>query len=116
MDAVKFGRTITKICDEHNGCENCPFDKGQLTPGADCFEWMIANINRAVEIAEQWEKDHPAKTRQSEFLKMFPNTLLDDIGVIHVCPNNIDTTIECQINANRTCNDCRRDYWLQEVE
>lgn len=116
MDAVKFGRTITRICDEHNGCKNCPFDKEQLIPGADCFEWMFANINRASEIAEQWAKDHPAKTRQSEFLKMLPDARLDGGGVIHICPNAIDTTTPCLIHDNINCYDCRRIYWLQEVE
>lgn len=115
MDAVEFLKGRCRMCTAQDDCKTCHID-------AECREYFekrnfSANVvEKMVSGVEQWEKDHPAKTRQSEFLKMFPNTLLDDIGVIHVCPNNIDTTIECQINANRTCNDCRRDYWLQEVE
>lgn len=57
------------------------------------------------------------KTRQSEFLKMFPRVRTDDDGVIYMDPCDVDTSYE---NENRCdnipCRDCKKEYWLAEVE
>lgn len=58
----------------------------------------------------------PKKTRQSEFLKMYPNARLNSKGVLDIRPCNIDTnysTYRCYF----ACGDeCQNAYWLQEVE
>lgn len=69
-----------------------------------------------VQIVEKYTAEHPTKTRQSEFLKMFPNAdMLND--VIRICPKKIDlnsmTSEECE---EMTCSDCREKYWLTGVE
>lgn len=51
------------------------------------------------------------KTRQSEFLKMFPNARMDD-GVAAACPSRVDKNFNCCL----PCDDCRKDFWLAEVE
>lgn len=115
MDAVEFLKGRCRMCAAQDDCKTCRID-------AECREYFekrnfSANVvEKMVSGVEQWAKDHPAKTRQSEFLKMFPDARLDDGGVIHICPNTIDTTIECIINDDINCNDCRRIYWLQKVE
>lgn len=61
-------------------------------------------------------KDHPAKpvkTRQSEFLRMFPNARLYS-GVVSVAPCEVDDTLSFRCNIDCSLK-CRRDYWLQEV-
>lgn len=41
---------------------------------------------------EQWSREHPRKTRQDVFLKQWPNAAVYGGG------------------------DCRREFWMQEVE
>ena len=72
-----------------------------------------------VAIVEKWSTEHPIKTRQSEFLKMFPNAKISSSGVLAVCPMHIDTEAidTCNlINLNDSCEKCRKEYWLAEVE
>ena len=61
----------------------------------------------------------PKKTRQSEFLKMYPNAMRNkSTDAIMVCPKDISG--EIPYNSGRgcdvTCIECCQDYWLQEVE
>lgn len=69
-----------------------------------------------VAIVEQWAKDHPVKTRQSEFLKMFPhaniNSFTDTFCVAH-----FDKTKICKASAptDEMCEKCRDDFWNEEV-
>ena len=69
-----------------------------------------------VGIVEKWSSDHSVKTRQSEFLKMFPNAEIRN-RFIEICPKKMDqnsvTNEEC---AKIACLDCMRKYWLQEVD
>ena len=69
----------------------------------------------AVAIVEQWAKEHPAKTRQSEFLKHYPDARILAHGCLNVCPMNVcsDTGINC--NA-QPCIECKKAFWLAEVE
>lgn len=51
------------------------------------------------------------KTRQSEFLKMFPNAQMDGCTVA-MCPGKVDENVDCRLQ----CDDCRKDFWLAEVK
>lgn len=68
-----------------------------------------------VDELEKWEKEHPIKTRQSEFLKMYPNAVVMTGGVLCVRPCDVDNTIK-NLCKTTNCGICRRDYWLQEVQ
>lgn len=68
-----------------------------------------------VEQVEQWAKEHPVKTRQSEFLKMYPNARIDD-GVIFLGPCAIDRVEYDSYKCTMNCKKCCRDYWLKEIE
>ena len=73
----------------------------------------VESIEEMISIVEQWAKGHPSKTRQSEFLKMFPNAPLYR-GVVSIPP----CSIEKEMRGNclmRDCFECRRTYWLTEV-
>ena len=65
-------------------------------------------------------KEHPRKTRQSEFLKMFPNARIAPDGCIGggCCPSDLDTTYVCPMEKSPCrsgCPECRRAYWRAEV-
>ena len=73
-----------------------------------------------VKAAEQWAAEHPAKTRQSEFLKQWPEADVDENGVLQTCPALIsashrDQTGGCATLSNK-CENCRKAFWLAEVE
>lgn len=65
---------------------------------------------------EEWCKEHPAKTRQSEFLKEWPDTYLDGYGVVSIAPCMISKDHQDMNCDTSDCADCRKAFWSQEVE
>ena len=74
--------------------------------------FIMDNPEETVRIVEKWSAEHPVKTRQNEFLKMFPNAEIKD-GYLHICPGKIDKNFKCN---NRICSSCLQKFWLAEVE
>ena len=96
-------------------CQHCPLSHNNNGLNCDCDDFMRGFTDKANEIILNWCKEHPIKTRQSEFLKMFPNAHTFNNGIVAVCPKHIDTTYnECK--TKETCDTCRKEYWLEEVE
>ena len=113
MDAVKFVKTLGRMCNAE--CIRCEFWK-RRSSGESCTSWQKNHPEEAVAIVEQWAADHPIKTRQSEFLKLFPGVDADKTdGCLTLNPCIIYEKIrkECE---GRKCSDCRREFWLAEVE
>lgn len=68
----------------------------------------------AVKFVKQWAVAHPAKTRQSEFLKHYPDARIV-FGYLNACPRDVFGDIE--INCNKQpCHECKKAFWLAEVE
>ena len=64
--------------------------------------------------------EHPTKTRQSVFLELFPEAALAKDGVLTICPNTFspvykDERGRCKL-PYAECDNCRRKFWLAEVE
>lgn len=120
MDAVEFLKERTRMCNYYmNYCRNCPGNKV-----AYCATLCAAAID-LVPIVEQWAKEHPIKTRQSEFLKMFPNAQKSSNGVLDICPRKFEpekyksaTPDKVCINCDTVhwCDECCRDFWLTEIK
>lgn len=105
MDAVEFYKAFKRMCDKTD-CKDCLLDQ-KCRPSAN------VEPEEVVELVEEWAKDNSIRTRQSEFLKKFPNAdLLGD--VINIVPCKIEKEIK-RYCGDRACNDCRKDYWLAEV-
>ena len=113
MEAVEFFKTVNRLC-KNQGCNICPVAKeGCCMVGFD--DDSIKSIEETVSKVEQWAKDHPVKTRQSEFLKMFPNAKIYN-DVIWLCPKYIGCDYKPEENCNEiSCFDCKREFWLAEV-
>lgn len=116
MDALEFLRERKRICGLHNDCNECPF-------GAKCGGINIMpdeDLERIVAIAEKWSEEHPRKTRQSVFLEQWPDAWTHADGVLSICPNGVAdwhrSTFGTCIGGSKTCKDCRREFWMQEVE
>ena len=114
MDAVEYVKRRRRMCDYYMNCGDCP---------ACDYEWCssLNGIPKMVPIVEQWAKEHPVKTRQSEFLKMWPNAEIGDDGYPSVAPCQLYKDMEekdengvCCKNCG--CGICRRDFWLKEIE
>lgn len=118
MDAVEFFKTVNRLCKNQRCCTECPIHKNGMGCMVKADDDSIKNIEETVSKVEQWAKDHPIKTRQSEFLKMFPNARIDDSGVLIFCPNDFlpvgARSTYCEKYEN-CCKECRKDYWLAEV-
>ena len=54
-------------------CQECPVFYKQTETGLSCEEFIRHCPDKANEIILKWCEEYPIKTRQSEFLKMFPN-------------------------------------------
>ena len=113
MDAVKFVKSVNRLCKNQSGCAKCPiWEKGVCM--ARFGDYSVENIEETISKVEQWAKEHPVKTRQSELLKMFPNAAIDeDDGILCIKPCTIDESIGC--TNGKGCDDCFRKYWLTEV-
>ena len=118
MDAVKFIEERKRMCYGHP-CAGCPlFAVHRLEYLPDCNEWCMDHPKASVAVVEKWADEHPRKTRQSEFLKQWPNAKMNPFtGTVDVPPCSLDKSLldECREHVSN-CNDCRRKYWLKEVE
>lgn len=115
MDAVKFIKGLRRMCNVHDNCVSCP--------ARDCECQSLENMvkdTRIVAVVEEWSAAHPRKTRQDVFLEQYPETQIGDNGVLGVCPAPIFHSHRTDggrcIDFNRKCTDCRREFWMQEVE
>ena len=118
MDALEFLKERKRMCNSYKGCYGCPLEGAHcvishVTPDED-YERIIATV-------EQWSKAHPRKTRQSVFLEQYPEALVDATGVLSVCPAIISPAHRINDEGGcadpvTPCDNCRREFWMQEVE
>ena len=113
MEAVEFFKTVNRLC-KNQGCNICPVAKeGCCMVGFD--DDSIKSIEETVSKVEQWAKDNPVKTRQSEFLKLFPKAEIKD-DALWMCPKYISYDYRPEENCHEiSCGDCKRKFWLAEV-
>ena len=117
MDALEFLVERRRMCYSHRHCKGCPLEEGK------CVVSSVApdeDYKRIIAAVEQWSKEHPRKTRQSVFLERYPEAEIDANGVVGLCPMSIsaahrDSDGECNC-PEKMCRDCRREFWMQEVE
>lgn len=107
MDAVKFLQERNRM-----------FLSGGATPSIgleDDFDPVVV-----VEIVEKWSEQHPRRTRQSVFLEQWPEAYIHEDGYLDMCPLEVSAahrdTDGCCAILDRLCPDCRREFWMQEVE
>lgn len=99
-----------RLCESvEDRCDECPLclDDDNL-----CSKGTQEHIDKL----QEWSDSHAIKTRQSEFLKMFPNADIKD-GVLDICPCSFDNTriFMCGHNTIVDCDKCRKAYWLEEI-
>lgn len=117
MDALEFLKERKRMCSLHEACGECPLK------GAKCalsISTSDENYKRVIATVEQWSKEHPSKTRQRVLLEQYPETQIDDTGVLNVCPAIISPAHRINgggcTHYRQRCSECRREFWMQEVE
>lgn len=108
MDAVEYIKTVNRLCKNRRF-----YKEGTCTVGFG--DYSVEHIEETISKVEQWAKEHPVKTRQSEFLKRFPNAKLDSNGVLAIRPCDIDSKYCTDDDYLSKCGTCAKDYWLTEV-
>ncbi len=119
MDAVTYIKEAMRMCKlAGDNCEHCSAKIEKFCPISLCktaMNDMHGNEEKAVSLVEQWSKDNPVKTRQSELLKMFPNAAKSG-RVLDICPKDLNIEYmppkRCE---NISCSACKTDYWNEEV-
>ena len=115
MDAVEFLRERRRMCNAQDDCDTCPI----CIVCADYFvnhNYSQEKASGMVSTVEQWAKEHPAKTRQSEFLKLFPYARVKKAdGLPMASPCDLDGKLVGKCNGIH-CPECRKKFWLAEVE
>ena len=117
MDAVECVREKERMCRTFNmRCKGCEI-ANHMEGNESCNDYIKRLPAEAVAIVEQWAKEHPKKTRQSEFLKMFPRVKIER-DVIEFCPADMDSDFQCQAKEELSfsCATCKRKFWLAEVD
>lgn len=112
MDAIEFIRERNRMCKSFGygeGCRSCPvYKKGNRCTAVLWKEEIIP-------IVEKWSSEHPLKTRQSVFLEHYPNARMGVDKVLIVPPCYIEPSLRSMC-SEKVCADCRREFWMQEVE
>ena len=120
MDTLEFLKERRRMCDSYvnsyNGCCDCPLAESRCSIGNTSSD---EDLKKMIDIVEQWSKDHPRKTRQSVFLEQYPEAEIDSYGVLNLCPAPISKSHrniygKCP-HAGVKCDDCRREFWMKEV-
>lgn len=122
MDAVKFIEERRRMCKSFcDGCTGCPaFNACDNNLCCAVGNESMMDATAQIAIVEEWSAAHPRKTRQDVFLEQYPEAVLDGFGVLRICPIYIsadyrDNCNGCK-NIGKKCSDCRREFWMQEVE
>lgn len=138
--AVKNGKPVK--CESMPGCDNCELNTdGESGCAFEFLKWAYEDdgeikksMKGCAECAHASKTIHeypcsecgrsypdkfelkPKKTRQSEFLKAYPNAKLIDGKVLSVDPCLIDRTYNTEDCIDGYCKLCKEKYWSQEVE
>lgn len=117
MDALEFLKEERRMCASFDAmCVKCPLGNTGCCVIVGDTDRELENEVAAV---EQWSKEYPIKTRQSELLRVIPNLKLDKNGSIFLCPATITGDL-CGVYSDKNgcdnCYDCRKNFWSQEVE
>ena len=106
---------VVRMCSSlaSKGCAGCPLKSGVCHLNAYDFCRQIDEYNEKI---LKWCKEHPVKTRQDKFLEHYPYARATKIGVLDVCPKEIDIRVQCKSENGLSCPHCQKSYWLAEVE
>lgn len=116
MDTLEFLRERKRMCKSFGtSCDGCPLHGHPCTSISSMND---GDCERLLVEVEKWSKEHPRKTRQSVFMEQWPEAEVDKSGCLRLCPELVSADYRNRHRdcLNRVCTDCRREFWMQEVE
>ena len=112
-----FKEEMNRMCQSLEAQTLCPLKQGWVSWFCDECEGMcFQEIDFAIRTVQKWSDEHPKKTRQSKFLKMFPNAKLHFDGSLVINPCELDEAFKSEYCNSDNCHKCRAEYWLAAVE
>ena len=109
MDAVEFLRDFRRMCLSYDNCTGCEFKVTECSPTEeDC------DHEKVIRVVEEWAKEHPVKTRLSEFKKLFPNESVQEEGCPSLCTQFFDSTVSCKDSEG--CLECKKKFWFTPID
>lgn len=130
MEPKNFWKEMQRLCKQRGGtCDDseCGYDCPLCALPCCADRKTMASVT-ATDFAEmytaveKWSNANPAKTRQSEFLKAYPDVKINtDTGAIAIFPCVINKKLtgeHCKKYSQRTdeCDACAWDWWTEEIE
>lgn len=117
MDAINFIKTMQRMCLAFQG-SNCENENGEYCPLrsfiCDLNEVPAEEMETIVSKVEEWGKAHPARTKASNFKKVFPNVVCFDDGTPDICPASFNDGM-CP-EKKKACADCKKRFWNTEIQ
>lgn len=135
MEFKEFLKEYKRMCSSYKYCSLCPIDKEsrdcELQNNCGNMDFL-SDVN-AESIVENWIKEHPVKTYESDFkekindlLKIFPNHEVKKFVEDNNINNNINIYIygslcvaDFYFDGKRNkakCNDSCKDCWKREID
>ena len=105
---------FVRMCGKYHytNCKGCPM----WDEMCNLRVMSEVRLDKTNEIILKWCKEHPIKTRQSEFLKAFPNAPINN-ETVGICPLDVDKLFDAETcDSYVDCTACKKEYWLAEVE
>ena len=88
-------------------CYSCPLGDLSREHGLVCSRFERAYPEKAIELVEKWDKEHPVKTIMEDFFEKYPNAPTSEGGEPKLCPSSIGYDSLC----DSSCYNC----WRQPV-
>ena len=93
-------------------CAKCPFYRVVCT--SNCYTGVSFNAEKAIEIANDWAKEHPVKTNADKFKEAWgcePKNRDD----MYYCPRPFGKP-DCSgtPDEDMSCEECRKAFWEAE--
>ena len=105
LNAVEYFKEkerMTKGCNVL--CSDCPLSKSNNGVDESCGNLAKRFPEKAVEIVENWSKEHPVKTYLDDFLEKYPNAPTTSEGIPRTCLENLyDVSVNCVVTRCRDC-------------
>lgn len=124
MDAVKFLEESIRMCKSYPFCDGCEMEDADSDIPCNMSQNItnVTDYGNIVKIVEKWAKDHSKRTRQSEFLKHYPDAQINGNGVVDIAPCAVERhrffkygKTTCN-TPEKPCKECMEQYWMEEID
>lgn len=91
--------------------------ENELNGYEDVIYLTNLDFDMYVKEVEEWAKEHPIKTRQTELIKIFPNVPIRSDGYVDITPCSLDAEVyrKCS-ESSMGCDKCYKEFWGKGVK